>query len=175
MDEIAAEALVSRATAYRFFRNVDTLIAEVPIDEATGDPAAAFAANLEGDVETRIDDAEAAMHKVVYDNETQLRMLLAHSIGRDRTDAPGPVRQNRRGPLIAAALSPARDRFNDETYAKLTSALALVFGPEAMIVFRDVVGLDEKAARQVKSWAVRALVRAALQDAKEKSKRTAGK
>jgi hypothetical protein len=33
-----------------------------------------------------------------------------------------------------------------------------------MIVFRDVLGVDPDTARTVKSWAVRALVRAALQD-----------
>lgn len=171
MDEVAQEALVSRATAYRCFRNVDALLAEVPIDEATGDPAAAFATNPAGDAETRIDEAEAAMHKVVYANEAQLRVMLAHSIGRDRGETPGPVRQNRRGPLIEAALAPARHRFRDADYAKLCAALALIFGPEAMIVFRDVVGLDEKTARSIKSWAVRALVRAALQEAEEKPKR----
>ena len=30
-----------------------------------------------------------------------------------------------------------------------------------MVVYRDVLQLDEKEARKVKSWAVRALVRAA--------------
>ncbi|MBI2515619.1 MAG: TetR/AcrR family transcriptional regulator [Opitutae bacterium] len=170
MDEVAAAALVSRATAYRCFRNVDALLAEVPIDEATGDPAAAFAANPAGDVETRIDEAEAAMHKIIYENEAQLRVMLAHSIGRDRANDRAPVRQNRRSPLIAAALAPAHHRFKDTEYAKLCAALALIFGPEAMIVFRDVLGLDGPAARAVKSWAVRALVRAALQETDDKPK-----
>lgn len=175
MDEVAVEALVSRATAYRCFRNVDALLAEVPIDEATGDPAAAFAANPDGDVEGRIDAAEAAMHEVVYANEAQLRVMLAHSIGRDRNESPGPVRQNRRSPLIEAALAPARDRIRDEDYARLCASLALIFGPEAMIVFRDVLGLDEKSARAVKSWAVRTLVRAVLQPDKAPGRRKAAK
>jgi AcrR family transcriptional regulator len=171
MDEVAAEALVSRATAYRCFRNVDALLAEVPIDEATGDPAAAFAANPDGDVENRIDAAEAAMHEVVYANEAQLRVMLAHSIGRDRNATPGPVRQNRRTPLIEAALAPARARIRDVDYARLCATLALIFGPEAMIVFRDVLGLDEKSARAVKSWAVRTLVHAVLQPDKTPGRR----
>lgn len=166
MDEVAGEALVSRATAYRCFRNVDALLAEVPIDEATGDPAAAFAANPSGDVETRIDEAETSMHNVVYENEAQLRLMLAHSIARDRSETHAPTRQNRRGPLIEAALAPARHRFRNSDYIKLCAALALIFGPESMIVFRDVIGIDRKAAREIKSWAVRALVRAALQPEK---------
>lgn len=170
MDEVAAEALVSRATAYRCFRNVEALLAEAPVDEAVGDPAAAFIADPSGDVEERIDAAEATMHKSVYENEAQLRVMLAHSIGRHRDDA-APTRQNRRGPLIEAALAPARSRFRDADYKKLCAALALVFGPESMIVCRDVIGLDDATAREVKSWTVRALVRAALQESEEKSKR----
>jgi hypothetical protein len=51
-----------------------------------------------------------------------------------------------------------------EAYDNLCAALALVFGTESMVVFRDVVPLDEKKARKVKSWAIRALVRAALKE-----------
>jgi hypothetical protein len=35
-----------------------------------------------------------------------------------------------------------------------------------MVVFRDVVPISERNARKVKSWAIRALVRAALKDSK---------
>ena len=42
----------------------------------------------------------------------------------------------------------------------------MIFGSESMVVFRDVLRLDEKTAREVKSWAVRALVRAALADSR---------
>ena len=47
---------------------------------------------------------------------------------------------------------------------RLCAALAMIIGSESMIVFRDVMRVDEKTAREVKSWAVRALVRAALQE-----------
>ena len=75
-----------------------------------------------------------------------------------------PLRQNRRMPLIEAALAPARDRFTSAAYEKLCAALAMVFGTESMIVFSDVLGVDKKTARKVKSWAARALVRAALEE-----------
>ena len=65
--------------------------------------------------------------------------------------------------LIRAALAPARDRFRTDDYERLCAALAMIFGPESMIVFRDVIRVDKDTARSVKSWAVRALVRAALE------------
>ena len=111
--------------------------------------------------------AEAAMHRVVFDNEAALRLMLASSIVRAAEGSARegvPLRQNRRTPLIEAALAPARARIDKRTYARLRTALAMIFGPEAMVVARDVLQLDEKTARAAKSWAVRALVHAALEE-----------
>lgn len=171
MDEVAAEALVSRATAYRAFRNVDALLAEVPAHEATDNLAAAFTDDPSEDAEARIDAAEAALHKVCFEHEGQLRVMLSHSISRRLEDKSATLRQNRRGPLIDAALATVRHRLRPAAYEKLRAALSLIFGTESMIVFRDVIGLDEQAARDVKSWTVRALVRTALQEAGEKPQR----
>jgi hypothetical protein len=121
------------------------------------------------DPEERLDRAEAAMHQLTYQNEPQLRMMLANSLVRGVSQGgsdAAPVRQNRRTPLIEAALAPAKGRFSREAYENLRAALGLVFGTESMVVFRDVLPLSERKARKVKSWAIRALVRAALKDSK---------
>jgi hypothetical protein len=109
-----------------------------------------------------VDKAEASLHRVVYENEAPLRVLLAHAIGRGASKGGVPHRQNRRRQLIDAALGPARHRLDDADYERLCAALALIFGPESMIVFRDVLRVDERTARAVKSWAARVLVRAAF-------------
>ncbi len=162
MEEVAKEALVSRATAYRYFKNMDALLLEAPLDAAVGRPEEMFTGDSSTDPEQRIEAAEAALHELTYRNEAQLRLLLANSIARDPGDAALPKRQNRRTPLIEAALATSRKRFTDANYRKLCAALAMVMGTESMIVCRDVLGIDEKTARKVKGWAVKALVRAAL-------------
>ena len=176
MEDLAAAAMVSRATAYRYFPNLDALLAEAPLEGETPSPGALFAEDRSTDPELRIDKAEAALHDVVYRNEARLRRVLAYSLSRgaesEATHAI-PVRQNRRTPLIAAALAPAKGRFSKAAYHKLCAALALFFGPESMVVFRDVLRLDDAEARKVKSWAVRALVRAALRGSESKSARPA--
>jgi hypothetical protein len=55
-------------------------------------------------------------------------------------------------------------------YARLCAALAMIFGPESMVVFSDVLGLDARAARRVKSWAAQSLVRAALKESASSSR-----
>lgn len=102
-----------------------------------------------------------------YRNAAQLRAMLVANPERTLKEPPAdgtPVRQNRRTGLIEAALTPARDRITDAQYERLCAALALVFGTEAMIVFSGVLGLDPQTARHVKSWAIRALVRAATRE-----------
>jgi AcrR family transcriptional regulator len=168
MEEVAEAALVSRATAYRYFPSVEALLTEASIDTEVPDPREVFAGDSSTDPVDRADRAEAALHEMTFGNETQLRLMLVHSIQQAlKAGDAMPVRQNRRIPLIEAALAPARNRFTGASYQKLCAALALLFGPEAMVVFRDVLQTDAAEARQVKSWAVRALVQAALAESED--------
>jgi hypothetical protein len=92
--------------------------------------------------------AEAAMHESVYRNESQLRIMLAHTLaaGANAQGRDGhPVRQNRRTAYIDAALSPFRGHFDEDAYQQLRRALAMIFGTESMVVFRDVVPLSERS------------------------------
>ena len=66
--------------------------------------------------------------------------------------------ENRRTPLIEAALEPARKQFKPAALKTLSRALALIIGTEAMVVFKDVLQLDDAETRKVKRWAIRALV-----------------
>lgn len=158
--EVAKRAMLSRATAYRYFSSIEALLAEAPIDGVAPDPSM-FADDPSTDAAERVDRAEAALHEMAFANENALRAMLAHAVAPRAEE--GPVRQNRRQELIEAALEPARADLDDATYLRLCRALAMVFGTESMIVFRDVLGVDAESARDVKSWAVRALVRAALE------------
>ena len=60
-----------------------------------------------------------------------------------------------------AALEPARMQFTAAARATLSKALALILGPEGVIVCKDVLQLDDAEARKVKRWAIQALVEAA--------------
>jgi AcrR family transcriptional regulator len=160
MDEIAAAAMVSRATAYRYFPTLEALLLEAPLQGEAPEPQTLFAGDDPGDAEERIDRAEAALHRMSYANARQLRLMLAHSLAREPADAM-PRRQNRRTPLIEAALEPARSQFRPSALRTLCRALALVIGTEGMVVSKDVLQLDDREARKVKRWAIRALVDAA--------------
>lgn len=181
MDEVAAEAMVSRATVYRYFPSIESLLVEAPLDGVIPLPHQVFApGEASAGPEDRIDRAEAALHEACYRHEPQLRLMLAASVTSVASAGKGsqkngiPVRQNRRTPLIEAALAPSRRRFSAPAYERLCAALAMIFGTESMIVFQDVLCLDEKTARTIKSWAARALVSAALRESQRPGSPRAG-
>jgi len=164
MEEVAQEALVSRPTAYRYFSSVDVLLAESSVDVVMPEPAELMAALGSNDPEARVDAVEKAVHDVMYANEASLRMQLASSVTRGVSAGKPPNRQNRREPLLEAALEPVRNQLSPGAFKRLRRALSFYVGLESMIVAADVLGVSPAEARKVKSWAVRALVRAALAD-----------
>ncbi|MEA3539574.1 MAG: helix-turn-helix domain-containing protein [Pseudomonadota bacterium] len=159
LEEIADAALVSRATAYRYFPNADALLVEAALEidfPKIGD----VLAGADDDPVRRVEKVDAALHRLIAENEVPMRLMIASALERGaRGDLP--VRQDRRTPMLTEALTPARASFKPADYDALIAALSLIVGPEAMIVFRDVLRLDDAEAARVRRWAIRALISAA--------------
>jgi AcrR family transcriptional regulator len=165
--DVAKEALVSRATAYRFFSSDEALIAEAAIDVRTPTATQLFEGDRSLDPEERLLKANAVMHDVVWKNQKQMRFIVARLLDQSNGSREMP-RQNRRTDFIHTALAPARDRFDAATYRKLCAAVALVIGAESMFVFHDVLQIEEAEARKVENWVVRVLTQAALVESRAK-------
>ena len=164
LDEVAEEALVSRATAYRYFPNIDALLLEAALDVAIPTPDDVFRDDLSHDPVARVLRADEALDKMIDANEPTLRLMLASALQaglRDDIDGALPARQNRRTPLIEAALEPAKKEFTPASRTILSQALALILGSESMIVCKDVLQLSDAETRKMKRWAIRALIEAA--------------
>lgn len=163
LDDVAEAALVSRATAYRYFASIEALLLEASVHVSAPDAGVLDAASPTDPVD-RLTAVDGAFEVMIRDNEAPLRLMLARILERSvRTDVPIdlPARQNRRAPLIEAALEPARRSLAPETYDKLVAALSIVIGTESFIVTRDVLRLSDADAAEVRRWAIAALVEAA--------------
>lgn len=165
LEEVAEEALVSRATAYRYFPSVEELLVEASLDVATPDVEDVLGDDRTADPVVRLEKVDAAMQDFILENEASLRLMLSAALTRNMSGAPtgggAPARQNRRGVLIDAALEPAKAEFKPGDLKMLSRALALVIGSEAMVVTKDVLQLSDAEARKVKRFAIRALIEAA--------------
>ncbi len=166
LEAVAEEAMVSRATIYRYFSNRDMLLAEAPLDVQTLDADAIFdslPAECMNDPAERAVRVQEHLHDLVAQNEARFRMFLKATM--EQWIAEGgkpkePLRGARRITLLDAALEPMRDRIDDRTYTKLRSALSMLVSIEPFIAQTDVCGLGQKEGKKLSSWAIRTLVKA---------------
>jgi len=164
-EEVAEAAMVSRATAYRYFPSIEAMIAESTIHQAVPDPDVAIGERHE--LLDRVLAAVDASTTVMLENEVAAHAMAKSMADRwlDSPDGAGATRPARRLTLIDAALKPHADRLGPHVTDQLRSALALVGGMEAVISARDIVGLEVEEARATFAWAATALVAAAEQQA----------
>lgn len=167
LDDVATEANISRATAYRYFSGLDALLLEASLDIAVPHADDLFGPEGSNDPIDRLNRVDSTLHEMINAHEPSLRAMLAHSLQRGPNVEGGiPSRQNRRTPLIEAALEPARDEFSPEMREILVAALGLIIGTEAMVVFKDVLRSNDADARSIKAWMIATLVDAARRETK---------
>ena len=159
LDEIAEAAMVSRATAYRYFPGLDALLNEAALDVAVPDAASVFGSDMSGDLVERLERVDKAFDTAIRANEAPLRTMLIHALQRQVKGEQVPLRQNRRTPVLEAAIAPAG--LEPGAAEMLAKAMAMVVGTEALLALNDVLGLDEAEARRVRRWAIHALAEAA--------------
>lgn len=165
VDQIAEEADVSRRTVYMYFPTLERLL----IDATAG--ALANAGGVDGhaapdtapDTLSRVDRLVEAL-AAISDRALPLgRRLIALTVETPPSEADR--RGVRRLDWIERAVEPLADRLDEEQTSRLVSALAVVIGWEAMIVLRDVCGLDRGRELEVNRWIARVLVEAVTAEA----------
>jgi len=168
VSEVAEAAEVSRATAYRYFPSQASII-QAAVNQALG-PVFDWSSQSD-DGEARIADLLSTAYPGILAHEAlhraALRLALEQWARRHAGtmgNEPRVVRGNRKG-LLAAAAAPLKDVLGRQTYDKLMQSLSLIFGIEAIIVLKDIWGLDAKQVERVASWAAHALVAAAVAEA----------
>src|SRR5688572_14188471 len=170
--EAAEMAGVSRATAYRYFPTPESLMIEVAQVSPAAEPVERWLASLRGgSPEDRLRGLLEVFNKTASTEEVTLRTglrayldtwLASHQDGREAA----AVREGRRLRWLDEALAPVRQRLTPAKWRRLRHALALTIGVEAHVVMKDVCHASESEAQATLDWAARALLRAALEEAR---------
>ena len=162
--DAAERALVSRATAYRYFPTQQSLLVELQADATQPSPAEVFA-RAGGDVEARVEAMTREIARMVLQDEALFRnqMRVSQELWFSRRgDASVPVREGRRLVWIDQALEPVAAEVGPEALARLRNALAVVVGVEPVISLRDVCGLSPEETEEALVWTARSIVRTVL-------------
>jgi AcrR family transcriptional regulator len=168
VNDVAAAADVSRRTVYLYFPSFDQLLLDATIGALSQTPVdrAIEQVSASDDEDARVERLVRAVHHVSPEVERLGRALVRLTVDASAEPAADgrPRRGYRRIAWIEAALSPWRNRLDPARWQRLVSALAMVIGWEALIVQRDVCGLNAADGEELSVWAARALLNAALQD-----------
>ena len=173
--DAAQAADVSRRTAYRYFPTQEQLLTEAALETLRPGIESSFA-SIEADPEARIEAAVRAMQEQAAANERLLRTMIRLTVERgyrEPSEARPAMRGSRRTEWLESALAPVRPALGKGAFSRLVSAISLCVGAEALIVLRDIRGLDRRAASDVSAWSAKALLRAALNEAKSPAPRRA--
>lgn len=168
VNEVAEAAEVSRRTVYQYFPSLEQLLldatvgllSQASVDEvvdatdSTGDPAARVAAMVHAFVAMSADTLPLG------------RALIRLTVDGPPPPGGSPRRGYRRVQWLERALEPVRADLDPAAFERLVSALALVVGWEALVVLQDLRGLPPDDQEDVTTWAARALVRVALEEAR---------
>jgi len=162
MLEVAKAALVSEATAYRYFPDLVSLLQEAMAGQLpTPDEALATVAGSRDPVE-RIAAATEHLLRHVLTYQGAARAMIAATITRP---AAADARPGLRFGLIEHALAPVADgpeALDAAALAQLKNDLAVVVGAEALFCLTDLCGLDPEDAIASAVHTATALTRAAV-------------
>lgn len=173
--EVAERAMVSRATAYRYFASMEALLSEtaaergmLPLEQVwrPGDSPA------EG-----ISRAARAMMKLLLDDEIGLHMMERSfmAVWLENDQATRPVRPGRRMQYIEPIIESLKGELAPSARKRLAHALSMVMGTEAALAARDVGRASVDEAISAAAWAAQALVSHACAEAEEACRKRVAK
>jgi AcrR family transcriptional regulator len=158
--DAAERALMSPATAYRYFSSAQALWEEASL-EIIEDWDTDQIELAGADPRARLEAAVRGVGWHMLDDELPYRNLVRSSLERwyEQSGLPDdeqmPIRQGRRMAYNTKVVEPLRATLPDSTVDQLLNALALVWGTEAVLVLRDVCRLDTEQAKDTMLRAAR--------------------
>jgi AcrR family transcriptional regulator len=160
--DIANKAMVSRATAYRYFPSVDALIHEAYFGRAAV-PLDTFIGTGTDPVEA-VGRAAEVMNRLLLENEPGVHIVerAFMQIWLDDASDDRPSRMARRMNYIDPIIDSLSERLDEAARFRLRIALAMTMGTEAVLAMRDVAGASKEQAIAAGIWAAQSLIRQAL-------------
>lgn len=161
VEEAAAEASISRTTAYRYFPNQRALLvaAHPEIEILTLLPEDAGT-----DPEDRLLTAVEAFTRQIVEAEQQHRTMLRLSLEPDTSPRELPLRKGRAIGWFEDALAPLVPELGDAGVHRLAVAVRSAVGIESLVWLTDIAGLSRGQASEVMRWSAQAMLAHALSD-----------
>lgn len=163
--EVAAQAGVSRATAYRYFPTQSALVAAM-VEESLG-PVMNWEAE-EDSVSERILSLFGHAWPRIFMHEGVLRSALKVSLDQWAKNNDGNLKdilkRGNRLRLLRKATQPLEGHISPEDYEKLIMSLSVIYGTEALVVLKDIGGSSNDEVAKITEWMAMAVLEKILKE-----------
>jgi AcrR family transcriptional regulator len=158
IEQVAKEAGISKATAYRYFTKLDALKREASLQLKAETPYNLFKDLPGNDMQLRLSRLIDYHFNLFIENESEFRLFLSSVIGDSLTNDNADLRGGRRIALITEALMPLKKMIGKDEFDQMVYALTLVFGIESITILRDLCKLDNDEILKNWKWTVKRIV-----------------
>lgn len=159
VDEIAKEALVSRATIYRYFADVDNLLREAALEMNVFGEGNNFEPKG-NDFTEKLLNVHAFGHAAFASKELSFRQYYKAFMDRmlETGGKEKNMRSGRRIVMIEKALEDVKPQMKPAEYRSFVYMLCLLIGFESFFVLRDVCDCTPQESKKVVDWAIKTLI-----------------
>ncbi|VEJ55546.1 TetR/AcrR family transcriptional regulator [Pragia fontium] len=179
VSELAIEAQVSRATAYRYFPTQSDLISAV-VDECLK-PIILWRPE-HTKAEDRVEELLKFAYPKMLQHEGALRAALLLSLQQwanerliasqaevktEVTEVKEKLVRGHRKQILSLVTEPLREELPSELVEKVNHALSIIYGSEVFMVLKDIWQLDNDNVQSVTQWMAKAILNQARTDAKK--------
>ncbi|KAB8305370.1 TetR/AcrR family transcriptional regulator [Erwinia endophytica] len=168
--EVANEAQLSRATAYRYFPTQSALVSAIVME--TLSPIKNWRPSRE-EAGERIDELLTFAFPRMLEHEGTLRAALhlsltqwAQSKAATQPEKERLVRGNRKA-LLQHVVEPLNNELPPKMVERVIQSLSLVYGSEIFLVMKDIWGCDNDQLQEIGKWIAKAIMRQAREDSRE--------
>lgn len=173
VSELAADAGVSRATAYRYFPTQSDLISAT-VNASLG-PILTWRSDSP-ETHTRMEQLLAFAYPQMFKHEGALRAALYVSLqqwAQDRSasaksqvnDEKKLIRGHRKA-ILANVVEPLKSQVDKDTLDKVIRAFSLIYGSEVFLVMKDIWKMDDSGVIDITQWMAKAIINQALSDSR---------
>jgi AcrR family transcriptional regulator len=162
---------VSRATAYRYFPNNDSVVVHATMPLVDGASLQQQPPDLDlsdrpapQDLPGQASTLVRSMGEWAFDHEHELRTFMRLSLGPPGTDKIDRRASTNRRTWIATLLEGLPDHVPQDARDRLSIALIPLFGADAVIWSTDIAGVPRETALDVMAWMAATLVQATLNE-----------
>ncbi|HGN1706959.1 TPA: TetR/AcrR family transcriptional regulator [Providencia rettgeri] len=174
VSELALEAGVSRATAYRYFPTQSDLITAI-VNESLG-PILTWRPQSEK-TEERIGELLSYAFPRMFEHEGVLRAALQASLQQWAQSRSAPMdmkdkqleRGNRKD-ILAMVTSPMKADYPQDIIDKVIRAFSVIYGSEIFLVLKDIWKMENSEVTELAQWIAKAIMNQAVADNEKRKK-----